>query len=488
MSKDKKPTNPSSGNGSAPAGDAKKSCCPADFKLSPCRIVKVNGTLEISATELPDFPGGNYEWMTESGKITLQNSLSSTVTVKAGAAPGSGRDSEVITVTRTASGCDPVVKQVKVTVAKMTFSASPTQRYGYDDFDTPANHDDDHLCIKKSDWTTLHVNIEGGAVATDFDFVADAPVICTVRTPGAFPSCDLILDATAEDKKETTLRAKVKCPSKAEFAKIQVHVYKERAVDVVVAKIDKTAAGPNMRFPTADYASHQNDANAKLKEAVVKYNITNFDPDNKVTPVNLASGTSTLTYDIKAGGGADLTAISTAMSGTGTKVRVAIVRGMRSVYYLKNAVHAGDTTIELTAAASQVYYAPSGYKPPLDTGANQEIVNITAVAGATLTVTALTKDHAAGTAMEFNAAGWGSDPIIIVEGETAALSVAKWTVLHEVGHRDKGLNLRDIIDATDFMHYSQGWTDYRLRYCPRRKNYPPGTADTENQWETIPRN
>ena len=47
--------------------------------------------------------------------------------------------------------------------------------------------------------------------------------------------------------------------------------------------------------------------------------------------------------------------------------------------------------------------------------------------------------------------------------------------------------LKDIIDRTDFMHFSQSWTDYRLRFCPRRLNYPAGTAATENQWETIPR-
>ena len=82
------------------------------------------------------------------------------------------------------------------------------------------------------------------------------------------------------------------------------------------------------------------------------------------------------------------------------------------------------------------------------------------------------------------AAGWSSDPILIIEG-SASLNVAKWTVLHEVGHR--ALELADVDDATDFMNYSQGWTDYRLRYCPRRKRYPAGTTDTENQWEKIPR-
>src|SRR5687768_12366648 len=140
MSKDKKPTPPAAGNGAAPAAGSAASCCPADFKLSPCRIVKVKGSLQIKATELPGFPAGNYKWTTGSSKITLQNEQSSTVTIKAKDKPGGGRDSEEITVTRTAKGCPPVKKVVKVTVAKVTFSKSANQRYGYDDFDTPADN------------------------------------------------------------------------------------------------------------------------------------------------------------------------------------------------------------------------------------------------------------------------------------------------------------------------------------------------------------
>lgn len=481
MSKDKKPTPPSAGGGGAPVGGTTESCCPADFVLSPCRIVKVSDKLQIAATELPGFPGGTYSWTSGSAKIRLLNPNSSTVTVEALAAPSASRDAEVITVTRTAAGCAPVVKTVNVTVAKVTFSASPNQRYGYDNFDTPADSTDDHICVKKSDHTFLKVDIEGGALGTDFDFVCDTPATCTAVPPGGTASFDLRLDAGAENKKETTLHAKIKCPSATSFAQIKVHVYKEKEVDVVVAKIDATTAGTNLKFPTADYAAHSTPANAKLKEAVVKYNITNFDAANAVTPVALASGTSTLTYDIKSGGGADLTAVATAMTGTGTKVRVAIIRDMKSVYYLSAAAAIGDTTLTVTAAST---FLQIGRTYPLDIGANRETISVTALAGGTITCAALTKAHAVGATIEFPAAGWSSDPILIIEGN-ATLDVTKWTILHEVGHR--ALTLKDIIDTTNFMHFSQSWTDYRLRYCPRLKNYPSGTTDKENQWETIPR-
>ncbi len=124
----------------------------------------------------------------------------------------------------------------------------------------------------------------------------------------------------------------------------------------------------------------------------------------------------------------------------------------------------------------------------LGTGESQERVHVLSVSGSTITCDPLAKAHARGDPAEFAAAGWGSDPILIKEGN-AELDVAKWTVLHEVGHRPLGLQLADIVDTTDFMNYKQTWTDYRLRYCPRVKRYPPvgTTGPTENQWELIPR-
>lgn len=455
--------------------------CASDFVLSPCRIVKAKGSLQIAASESGGAPAGAYEWTTSSAKITIDNPTSSTVTVKALDQVSASREAETITVTRKQDGCPPVVKVVKVTVAKVTFSASASQRYGYDNFDTPADPLDDHICIKRSDYTSLHVKIEGGAVGTDFDFVCDDATVCTAVPPGATAEFDLRLNAAAENKKDTDLHAKVKCPTATSFTHIKVHVYKEKAVDVVVAKFDKTTAGTNLRFPTADYAAHATLANAKLKEAVVKYNITNFDPGNAVTPVNLLGGAATVTFDIKSGGGADLTAIGAAMTGTGTKVRVAIIRDMKSVYFLSAAAAKGATTLVVTAAST---FFKVGNTPPVGTGANRETITITALAGNTITCAALKKAHAVGETIEFPAAGWSSDPILIIEG-SAALDVTKWTVLHEVGHR--ALTLADIIDTTDFMHFSQDWTDYRLRYCPRKKSYPAGTTATENQWETIPR-
>jgi hypothetical protein len=457
---------------------------------APCRIVKAGGgTIQLTATELPGFSGGTYAWTSPSAKIRLTNANTATVTVEGLANPSASRDAETITVTRTANGCSPITKTVKVTVAKVTFSAAATQRYGYDDFDTPANALDDHICIKKSDHTFLRVVIEGGLVGTDFDFVCDAPDVCTPVAPGGNASFDLRLDAGAKNKDDTTLHAKIRCASAASFANIQVHVYKEKEVEVVVAKIqDSASAGTNLHRPAMDAGAHTATVNAKVKEAVVKFDITNYSATNAVTNVRYdLDGNGALSFDINGGGGAELTAIGTAMTGTGTKTRIAIVKKLKSYYFLDAAVAVGAT--DLTVRGGSVFKYDAFPNVPLGLGANQENVTVQSTSGNTITLASgVTKAHAVGTPIEFIAAGWSSDPIIITEENAANNSLLTqnqilWSIPHEAGHRV--LTLADIEDQTNFMHFQQSWTDYRLRYCPRRKRYSP--PDTENQWDTIPR-
>lgn len=474
------PTSPHASGGGAPAAPATATCqarCPSDFDIvAPCRIIKANGGgVEISAQELWDFPTGTYAWRTTSRKIRLIGANSSTVTVQARANSSSGKDAETITVTRTAPGCSPIEKTVNVTVAKVTFSSSRNQRYGYDNFDTPANPRDDHLSVKSADYTFVKVDIQGGAVGTDFNFACENTSI-EVVSPPASASFDLRMNANISTfKMDTTLHARCRCPDATSFASLAVHVYSEKRVQVVVAKI-----GTNLRYATADYASHQSAENNKLKQAVVRYEISNFNADNSVSRVHYdLDGNGALTYDIANNGGRELDAIRRAMTGTGTKTRVAIVRTMKSYYYLSaNAPH-GQRWV--TVRGGSTFYT-AGDTIDLGTGATLESVTVASKAGNRVNLSApLAHDHTVGETMEFPAAGWSSDPILIIEGNTS-LDEVKWTIPHEVGHRN--LTLRDVEDRTNVMHYSQGATDYRLRYCPRRKKYDAGT---ENQWDTIPR-
>jgi len=237
-----------------------------------------------------------------------------------------------------------------------------------------------------------------------------------------------------------------------------------------------------------DASAHTPKVNEKLKEAVVKFDITNFDAANGVTDIRYdLDGNGALSYDINANGGAELTAIKNALTGTGTKTRIAIVKKLKSYYYLSDPVAIGDKDLKIRGATPFSY---AGFpNVPLDLGAKQEPVTVSGVAGNTITLTSgVTKPHAAGAPIEFIAAGWASDPIIITEENAADGSLLSekdilWAIPHEVGHRV--LTLADVNDTTNFMNSQMGPTDYRLRYCPRVKTYTP--AEKENQWEKIPR-
>jgi len=492
VSDQKKATPPKADCGADPAAATTVACkCAQDFVITAtCTILKAGGDpVQITASELPGKPAGTYTWTTASHKITLSNANTSTVSVTPLATPSAGREAEVITVTRKFAGCPDISKTVKVTVAKVTFSVSASQRYGYDDFDTPANTLDDHVSVKKSDYTFVKVQIAGGAVGTDFNFVCDPADVCDPAAPAGTATFDLRLNAQNQDKKEATLHAKCKCPAATSFTHIQVHVYKEVLVEVVVAKIDDRASdGTALHWPAMDAAGHTAKVNAKVKAAVVKYDITNYDASNGVTHVTFDSDNNgALSFDINGGGGAEVTAIGTAMTGTGTKTRIAVVKRLKSYYYLSEDVAVGGK--DLKVRGDGVFNYASFPNVPLGLGANKEPVTVHSTAGNVITLAAgVTKAHAAGTPIEFIAAGWSSDPIILteensVDGSVIAEDNILWSIPHEAGHRK--FLFADVDDKNDLMHHQQSWTDHRLRYCPRTKYYTP--AEKENQWEMIPR-
>lgn len=176
------------------------------------------------------------------------------------------------------------------------------------------------------------------------------------------------------------------------------------------------------------------------------------------------------------------------MTGTGTKVRIAIVRALRSYYYLDTAVAIGVK--DLSVRGSSVFGYTSFTHVRLGLGANSEMVDVASTSGKTITLVAgVTKAHAVGTPIEFIAGGWSSDPIILSEENASDNSVMPqndilWAIAHETGHRPAMGGLADVSDNTNMMHLQMGGGDHRLRYCPRTRARGAGT---ENQWETIPR-
>jgi len=452
-----------------------------DFILdAPCRIININGRISMSAADLPGDTGGTFTWSTASKKIRLINGLGPRLVIEALGKPSSSRDSETVTVTRTDRQGKQAVKTVKLTVALVRFLPAKNQKYGYDDFDTAQNGLDDHICVKSEDFTYATIQIDGGALPYDFDFAFDKSDICTAEALNASAKFDLKISAGRFEKSATVLQVRSRCRSSEIFAAITVHVYTEKMVSVLIAKVsDSSSPETRLNYPDADYASFENIANEKLKEAVARYELANFKNSNSVLNVNFDENhDGFVTFDINANGGKEFEAIKKAVqSDQEADCTVVIIRRLRSLYFLKSQAKAGSRTIEVVG--SNIFLGSM----QLGSGANLESVNVIRQEHGTGYLEApLMYHHNANDWLEFRAAAWSTNPILISEGNVP-LEETKWTILHEVGH--SALKLKDVIDRNDFMNFSQGNSDMRLRFCPRVLAYVPNS--TQNQWETIPR-
>ena len=164
--------------------------------------------------------------------------------------------------------------------------------------------------------------------------------------------------------------------------------------------------------------------------------------------------------------------------------RVIIVRKMRSLYYLGAAAAAGSKTLQM-----RKLYFPDGFffkenQSATLSGANPETVRFKKINTATGEIELydeLRSAHTVADTLEFPAAGWSGNPVVLAEGD-ANEDELKWTLGHELGHSI--LCYKDLNDTTNVMHFQQGHADHRQRYKPKPLYYKTGE---ENQWETVPR-
>ncbi len=354
--------------------------------------------------------------------------------------------------------------------------------------DTPADTSDDHVSVKQNGTTKVHCTTHGTTGDDSITFVCDDKTVADFgdigrSTIGRDSSTDFDITINGQDTKKgaTLLRALV-ASTKAELAKININTYKEVPVAATVMKVfDSKSNGTTLTFPNLDVSVVPPLTNPKYKEAVCVMSLTDQSPTGAAFDINYdTDNNGKLTWDIAAGGGAEWNKITSQFTVAGSKV--VIVHAMISVYYLAAAAAKDATSLTITAA-SDSNYLTVGRSYALGTGATQENVQIKTQTGSTVTLNSgLLHDHAAGEQLEFPAAGWGGNPVVIIEG-SSSLNILQWTFGHELGHQVLGLA---DVDANDsIMNYAQGPADHRLRYKPLPRKYKP--FGTENQWETIPR-
>jgi hypothetical protein len=509
--------------------------CHEDFDFDvACRFIKVkDGVTEVKLCKAGNpgmpAPAGDYRWTSSTNIMILGSRTGLMARVKGGNSPSTGREMETVTVTRKEDGKQ---KTLKLTVVRVTFSgydgARRVGKYGYDDYQPPiggaapaATSDRHHVSVEPQQETFVRVVIEGGAVASDFEFKSKDTAVCRVEVPEASASAsafDLRLTGGNWNTKDTDIS--VLCRGNGDgshscalhvggsrsarrgasdspvcFALIQAHVYKRVVVEALVMKAwDSKHPATQLANPAHDYTSSAlvNRINEKTLEAMVEFKLTPCPASAQVRDVAFdVDGNGAFTYDIANNGGVELTALRNAFpSGADSKQRVVIVKKMISNYYLASPAEATTSELIINAPINRVYFKlGDALNLPGESGLT--ITAIQAQGSRTkLTLSGpLVSAHSAGDPLPFPAAGWSSDPIVIVEGTN--IPDTEWTIVHECGH--SVFRFKDLQDsantsqATCIMHYQQGWGDHRIRYLPRPIKYNNTTNEEENQWEKIDR-
>lgn len=470
----------------------------ADGKSTVC--VPVNGAIQLQA--VPSAGGGSYQWTTSSPRITLINPTSQTVTVAAKGTVSTGRGAEEVSLVFTPVGSaalPPVIR--RVTVVKVTYSASAVQNYGYDDMDNDpgVNH---HLSVKRLGSTTVHVDILGGGIAEDLEFTSDDPLIAqpVAPTAGSGASFELVVQGMNQNKAQTSIRAK--CLDGAICATIEVNVYKEVALTFKVAKLwDSTNPATALSFPNLDMVATTALINGTYKSVVAKITLQDSSPTGGAIDLNYDKDNSgTLTLGVS-GTGADPDFIRATLGlvpGT-EQYQILVIRALHYVYFLAKPALAGDTTVVLRTGAN-IFFSQNildGSSYDLGPGAGTETVTIVSrdyangvdvdgdggVDGINFTLAApLSNNHPTSQGIIRPVAGVRTAPIAVLE--QASQAETQWVIAHEIGHV-LDFDFSDLDALTDLMNFSTAFTDHRLRFKPQPLHYKPGVV--ESQWEKVPR-
>jgi hypothetical protein len=445
-------------------------------------LVNTPGNHHITKVKLVHNLGaGALAWSSTSTKFTLSNETTDTVTLTSAAAPSTGLDAESLKVVFTPTG-KPALPAIehKMAVVKVVFSESTNQSYGYDDVDDAARATADlhHVNVKKNGSTKIKVKIEGATSEWVSFKSMDGAKAEAVKPASGGSDFDLVIEGKNEDAAQMVLHARVNGDAGAICESINVHVYKEKVVNVTVARVhDSTSPGTALQL-AFDAAATETAIRAWYKLAVAVINITdgglvdvNYDLNGN-GKLDLIAGASSSTESAAAAGG---------VGGGGQKV--IIVRELAWLYMLGANAAAGDATITIGGSGNMSFIV-DGQTYPVGIGATREDITVLSKAGRVITLAApLAHLHTTAEALQWPLSGLSGNPIWVQESGKD-VPMLRRTIGHEVGH--SALVLLDVVQDTNLMHFSAGRIDTKLRWkaLPRKYNPPGGT---EAQWDTCNR-
>ena len=348
--------------------------------------------------------------------------------------------------------------------------------YGYDDFDTPDNFNDDHVSVKAGGTTNVNVHVSGCANVL---FLSLSEATATFTAPGTATG-DFLLPINGVAAGETTIEAHMLMADGSMgpvIGSIFVDCYKEQAIaewDVYRVTDSTSPATQNLNPLTS--ASLDTFSQSVVKQAVIAFQSVNVsDKDipydlnkNGILDYYYDGGATNPEYDVLVGAGL-----------TGDP-KIVIVKGINFAYRLSGTAKKGQRTVKIIGNVGNFLAGFATNPFTIGAGATQEAVTIAAVNDKTVTLTNdLVSDHVAGEELITPGVGVSGDPQIVLDSAEVANDAT-----HETLHRPNVGNLSDLIDQKNIMYYTTG-AGTEMRFVGRAKRYNGGGI--EKQWDTIPR-
>ncbi|MBD3179359.1 MAG: hypothetical protein GF417_06995 [Candidatus Latescibacteria bacterium] len=464
-----------------------------DGEASPDTAVPAGARTRMTAV-LPREMEGEYEWSSDSDRITLEDADQETVTIVAGDEISSRGGERINLRFRSDDGSFESRRHVSINVIKVEFEKAIDPVYGHDEMDNEEG-EDHHLSIKKNDFGYAWVNITGGANGGVLRFTTEDSSVAEVEDTDAPARRGThflqVIRGRNTNKGETEIKVRTFRDDGPVAAVLKVNVYRNKSDTVTVAKvIDSESDDTALSRPDFDLWEAEEIINGWYCECVGEI-VIDEETDEE-------SETMDIRFDLNGNGALDLEpgttsreerAIISEFNPAGQKI--VIVKDLNWIYFLREAASAGDESINLKNSYSNVRggsergymkFLVVGNSYTLGTGDSAEEITVNGRNGATVNLSGpLSNDHGTDEGIMWPLSGLSGNPIWVKEGSKTEDKVRQ-TIAHECGHSI--FSWRDVDSSTSLMHYSSGRTDTLLRFKDQPKKYEEGD---ENQWDTVSR-
>ncbi|MBV9468093.1 MAG: hypothetical protein JOZ57_02475, partial [Abitibacteriaceae bacterium] len=403
---------------------------------------------------------------------------------------------------------------VRVTAVIVRFSRAPEtdagNRYGYDEM-FAQDPNDDHVSVKKEDFTFVKVTIQGLADASKIAFVSRDASVAKVEVPGKTPAAGFLLKILGQNKNknQTEVDARLGTATGEVCATINVNVYHEIELMGKYYRVFKTGAEDDTIPPAIPAADITKKANSFLKYPVVRASLAApkkfgvaFDPNDNGRVDYYNNGPA-------ANPNPETGAIYKALKDDGAHYTDMVLLKDTFIdnWYISANVAKDDTTISMPGTRG--LYVGGTYRLSNPKNGNAETFKITAITANKITIDTdpampgnqgfardhkLTADPKTSETVKAGNAGdgviglssnIGADQPALVVGANAA--IIGELLAHEQMH---GQKLSDVNNARNVMHYTTptNITLLPFTFFPQvavitgTPNPKPGPLK-ENQWQ-----